>query len=253
LAWLAADLALQAGEGRGDFSTLDLAAQTFRPATQEVQGRSFRRIVARLWLCCALEELTMSGDSIHLNWPLAAGPFLKDAALVEGEALARSWQQCVPDLGKLVRALGICGSQADDVLQDVYLVAREKRPAGLAGDDLRKWLMRVTANRCRLEHRQQQRWRRAFERLWNWGQNSTLPTSIAAVQQHELGTNVETALEQLRPIEREVIVLRYFAELNSAEIGELLSLNEATVRSHLARARRQLAQELAAWNPDERS
>jgi RNA polymerase sigma factor (sigma-70 family) len=59
------------------------------------------------------------------------------------------------------------------------------------------------------------------------------------------------ALERLRPVEREVIVLRYFADLNSAEIGEMLNLNEATVRSHLARARRHLAQELAAWNPGE--
>jgi RNA polymerase sigma-70 factor (ECF subfamily) len=193
----------------------------------------------------------MSGDSIHLNWPLAAGPLLKDAALVEGEALAHWWQQCVPDLGKLVRALGIRGSRADDVLQDVYLVLREKRPAGLAGDDLRRWLMRVTANRCRLEHRQHARWRRAFERLWNWGQSTSAASTIPAAEQQELGSKVEVALETLRPIEREVIVLRYFADFNSAEIGEMLDLNEATVRSHLARARRQLARELAAWNPGE--
>ncbi|WP_254510030.1 RNA polymerase sigma factor [Anatilimnocola floriformis] len=191
----------------------------------------------------------MSGDSIKLDWPLAAGPVLEDAALVEGDALDNSWQQCSAELGKLVRALGICGVRADDVLQDVYIVAREKRPAGLAPNDLRRWLMRVTANRCRLEHRQQQRGRRIFERLWDWAQGSSAPPTTAAVEQRELGNNVEAALERLRPIERETIVLRYFADFNSAEIGEMLNLNEAAVRSHLARARRQLARELAEWNP----
>jgi RNA polymerase sigma-70 factor, ECF subfamily len=198
-----------------------------------------------------LEELTMSGDSINLNWPAAAGPLLKDAALVEGEVLAQWWQEHGPALGKLVRALGISGSRADDVLQDVYIVVREKRPANLAEDDLRRWSMKVTANRCRLEHRHEQRWRRAFERLWNWAQNTSSPVTNPAVEQRELRTNVDVALEGLRAIEREVVVLRYFADFNSAEIGEMLSLNEATVRSHLARARRQLARELAAWNPDE--
>jgi RNA polymerase sigma factor (sigma-70 family) len=193
----------------------------------------------------------MSGDSIKLNWPLAAGPLQEDAALVDGEAIDHSWQQHSPDLGQLVRALGIRGTRADDVLQDVYIVAREKRPPGLGGADLRRWLMRVTANRCRLEHRQQQRWRRAFERLWNWGKNGSSAAAIGSVEQQELGTNVEAALSNLRPIEREVVVLRYFAEFNSVEIGEMLNMNEATVRSHLVRARRQLAKELADWNPGE--
>lgn len=190
----------------------------------------------------------MSGDSIKLNWPLAAGPIQEDPALVDLDVINQAWQQHTPDLGKLVRALGIRGTWADDVLQDVYLAVREKRPVGLTGVDLRRWLMRVTANRCRLEHRQQQRWRRAFERLRNWGQSSS-PHAKAAVEQDELGTNVEAALASLRPIEREITVLRYFAELNSTEIGDMLSLNEATVRSHLVRARRQLARQLAAWDP----
>lgn len=193
----------------------------------------------------------MSGESIKLNWPLAAGPFQEDIARVKCEALAREWGLLAPELGRLVRALGITGARVDDVLQDVYVVACEKRPANVVGDDLRRWLMRVTANRCRLEHRQRRSWRRVIERLWNWGAATNSNGVVDSVELHELGVHVEAALSVLKPIEREMIVLRYFAELNSHEIGEMLHLNEATVRSHLSRARRQLARELAAWNEGE--
>ncbi|MGI8982681.1 MAG: RNA polymerase sigma factor [Pirellulaceae bacterium] len=58
---------------------------------------------------------------------------------------------------------------------------------------------------------------------------------------------MEAAVGRLTNVEREIVVLRYFCDFDSSQIGEMLSLPSATVRSHLAKARRQLATELADW------
>lgn len=59
---------------------------------------------------------------------------------------------------------------------------------------------------------------------------------------------VARALTALSPVDREIVVLRYFGEYNSREIGEALNLPEGTVRRRLAECRRALSQELAHWN-----
>ena len=82
----------------------------------------------------------------------------------DAENLRAAWEELRPELSRLVRALGIGPPQADDVLQEVYLTAHEKTPDASCADDLRRWMIRVTVNRCRLEHRRTGRWRRAFER-----------------------------------------------------------------------------------------
>ena len=58
--------------------------------------------------------------------------------------------------------------------------------------------------------------------------------------------DIAQALSQLPAKQREVVVLRYFADLNSKEIGEALEMPRGTVRFHLFLARRSLASLLAA-------
>jgi len=56
---------------------------------------------------------------------------------------------------------------------------------------------------------------------------------------------VQAALRRLSGDDREVIVLRHFADLSYAEIGEALGLAEKTVKSRLHEARRRLGRALA--------
>jgi RNA polymerase sigma-70 factor (ECF subfamily) len=49
--------------------------------------------------------------------------------------------------------------------------------------------------------------------------------------------------------DREVIVLRHFAELSYAEIGETLGLAEKTVKSRLHEARQRLGRMLGPESP----
>lgn len=164
-----------------------------------------------------------------------------------GDKLEPAWALWRADLARLAAALGIQRERREDVLQEVYLAARAKCPRGLGGDALRRWLFRVTANQCRLEHRRRQRWGKVFSTLAFWRTGTTSVDSSEGAEQVELTAHVESALGKLSSVEREIMVLRYFCDFDSSQIGEMLSLPSATVRSHLAKARKQLARELADW------
>jgi len=60
------------------------------------------------------------------------------------------------------------------------------------------------------------------------------------VERAELSARVQAALMQLTFDQREVIVLRHFAEMSYEEIGDALSLPEKTVKSRLFAARQRL-------------
>jgi len=160
--------------------------------------------------------------------------------------LDESWGENEGRLAKLAIGLGLPGDQAADVLQDVYLMALRKPPTIGNGVDLRRWLFRVTANRCHLEHRRRSRWRRLWSSLTQaWKSREHASTAMIC---EELTFEVNRALARLTEGDRELVVMRYFSELNSREIAEIVDMPEATVRGHLRAARRKLADELEDWN-----
>ena len=77
------------------------------------------------------------------------------------------------------------------------------------------------------------------------------PPEPDPVERHELGRALEAALGQLRPDQRAAIVLRYENGLSFDEIGTVLGIPEVTARSHVHRARKELARLLTAsgWAP----
>jgi len=72
------------------------------------------------------------------------------------------------------------------------------------------------------------------------------------IEREELGRALEAALSMLRPDQRAAIVLRYENDLSFEEIGTVLGVPEVTARSHVHRARKELAKILSAagWAPD---
>jgi RNA polymerase sigma-70 factor (ECF subfamily) len=163
--------------------------------------------------------------------------------------LGRVWGECQQRLAKLVVGLGVAGGEAGDVLQDVYLSTLENPPGIATEIELTKWLYRVTINRARL----MQRRRKTFQNWWTsavgaWRGDAQISPAPFQV---ELNSRINAALTKLAADDRTLIVLRYFLELNSREIGELLEQPESTVRSRLRAARRQLADDLADWNDHE--
>ena len=164
---------------------------------------------------------------------------------LEGAILAAAWQGVLPDLTRLVAALGISHGARDDILQDVYMRAMRRADPQLRGDDLRRWLFRVTVNRCHEEHRRRSRWRRVWDKI----SLNVLHTG-GTVQCGEVGEElarkegVAKALATLPERLHTLLVMRYFMEMDSKQIGEVLERPSATVRSQLCDARQRLAAEL---------
>lgn len=72
------------------------------------------------------------------------------------------------------------------------------------------------------------------------------------VDRQELGRALETAIAELRPEFRAAIVMRYSQDLSFDEIGNILGVPEVTARSHVHRARKELARLLTASGWDTR-
>ena len=158
------------------------------------------------------------------------------------DLLRSEWEKIAPQLLRLIGAMGISHGCREDVLQDVYLAAWQKGPVDVDPMQLQRWLIRVTVNRCKLEHRQRSRWQAVWRGL------AARPSrhgpgcgEAAAEEEHEL---VRRALAGLGPEASSLLVLRYFMELDSAEIGRILEQPDSTVRGKLREARKQLAWEL---------
>jgi RNA polymerase sigma-70 factor, ECF subfamily len=172
------------------------------------------------------------------------------------ENLAAAWEDVRPELSRLVQAMGVGSANADDILQEVYLTAREKCPHAIISslslrerarvrEDLRKWLIRVTVNRCRLEHRRTGRWRRAFMALTHlFDRRAPNATTAETLSRDAQRQQVRQALQSLDADTRSLLVLRYFADFDSTEIGLIMQLPDATVRGRLCRARQKLADRL---------
>ena len=80
-------------------------------------------------------------------------------------------------------------------------------------------------------------------------QTSVSPEELA--EHGELAGALEHALARIRPEYREVIILRYQEGLTHPEIAEVLGLPGGTVKTHLHRARKELATILSSkgWRP----
>ncbi|SHI87097.1 RNA polymerase sigma factor [Thermoclostridium caenicola] len=126
-------------------------------------------------------------------------------------------------------ALAITGnvSDAEDVVQEAFLRAYEKAPEFESEEHEKAWLIRVTVNLCNSCLRSP--WRKRTEPLLD-----SYPAMD--LKQHEL---LERILA-LPPKYRTVIHLFYYEGYSIKDISGLTGQKEATIRSHLTRARQKL-------------
>ena len=148
-------------------------------------------------------------------------------------------------LRRLVAGAGLVGMDADDVLQEVSLKALQTTKSWLERHDCVRWLVRVTLNACMTEHRRQGVARRHVSGLWKRQQARPSPRSGASrVMDREQLTLIHEALNQLEQSLLIPLVLRYFCDMNSREIGQLLNISAEAVRGRLYQGRLRLAKTL---------
>ncbi len=121
---------------------------------------------------------------------------------------------------------------AYDALQESF--ARLQSYDGPPLRDIRAWLLRVGRNWLRDVARHQRIAAHSVDYLDETAGKSLNPQTILA--QKELQDQVRAALDELRPDDREVLVLRYALGWPSHRIAETLELSTTAVDMRLSRA-----------------
>ena len=142
--------------------------------------------------------------------------------------------------------MGLGASDVEDVLQDVSVKALKGPVNSQSKEQGVRWLTRITLNRCLTEHRRRRTFKRhAGEILKRHSANDAAsePTAEEIIRAEELEI-VRASLQKLDDSLLAPMVLRYFCDLNSMEIADILDLPASTVRSRLRDARMVLARDL---------
>ena len=144
-------------------------------------------------------------------------------------------------------------AQAEDIAQDAFVKAFRNLAAFDTTRRLSSWLFRIAHNTAMDALRRTRPRTLSFDAPDHQVRDAAaVPPDPDPVERKALGSALEAALSRLRPEHRAAVVLRYEEGLSFAEVGNVLSIPEATARSHVHRARKELARLLtdAGWAPD---
>lgn len=124
-------------------------------------------------------------------------------------------------------------SGAEDLAADAFLSAYRHWDRVSSYDNVGAWVRRVTVNRSISTSRRRLAEAKAHLRLR--GERCVVP-EMSADNEH-----LWTQVRQLPRRQAQVTALHYWDGLNVREIADILELTEATVKTHLQRARQALA------------
>lgn len=145
--------------------------------------------------------------------------------------------------------------QACDVLQQVLLRFSTSLPLLKRDRPFKSWLFRVARNCCVDEMRRRSRYALPFSQVDLYedplGEQSFLleildqsPSPEEMAERQELQLLLQEAIASLPPKFRAVVWLRYAYQPSFAEIGRVLNMPAATVKTYFYRARLLLRQKL---------
>lgn len=150
-------------------------------------------------------------------------------------------------LRRIAAGMGMAGADVDDVLQDVSVQVLRHEGTFERESGMKSWLIRTTVNYCLTEHRR--RFRHSAARIVgrhpdvaeHFGGGGDVTDRVDQTEQLEV---VRRTLLELDASLLTAMVLRYFCDLKSGEIAEILNWNASTVRARLRQARMILARKL---------
>ena len=163
----------------------------------------------------------------------------RESGLADFERLMRLYERLV-----LTTALRLLGNlpDAQDAAQETFLRLYRNLSRIEDPDNCSAWLYRVTVNVCRDQLRRQAP-TVAVEEAMELAASGLDPQQAAASTERREA--MERALRRLTAKEREALVLKDLEGLSTAEVAATVGSTEATVRSHVARARIKLREAVA--------
>nr|WP_067055352.1 sigma-70 family RNA polymerase sigma factor [Mucilaginibacter sp. L294] len=136
-----------------------------------------------------------------------------------------------------------------DIAQDVYLKVFKNLPGFKFQSKLSTWIAQITYNTCLNYLR-----KKKLVLLDNFGKDGEMPEDHTSEDAEngteeilfgkELAGILNSEIDQLKPLYKMLVSLYHQEELSYAEIAEITSLPEGTVKSYIFRARRTLKENI---------
>jgi RNA polymerase sigma factor (sigma-70 family) len=127
---------------------------------------------------------------------------------------------------------------AEELVQDSFIQANEKWRLISQYEDPVGWIRRVLVNRCTDVLRRDGTERRAILRIASTSHLAVMPTENQQTLPDDL---LWDAVRSLPGLQAAVIALSYLEDLDIDEVASALSISPSTARTHLQRAKAQLA------------
>lgn len=118
-------------------------------------------------------------------------------------------------------------SQAQDIVQDVFIKYIKADKDFKNEEHEKSWLLRVTINTCNDYHK-------------HWWQKKRSPFPINASINKPNKTPILEEIKKLSKNQRNAIYLFYYEEMSTKEIADLFKVKEGTVSSWISRGRKKL-------------
>lgn len=173
----------------------------------------------------------------------------------------------MPEIEELVRlyaddVLKVCNfylgkrSQAEDAFQDVFIRVLNKKDTYSGNCPVKYWLLTIAKNICKDYLKSSWSTRvSSFDQSSDDDENSEYTVEMSDSRHPQDGREQEDeyynsldpdgelweAIQKLPGPSKEVILLRFYYDLDNDEIAKYLGISESTVRSRLFRARKKLS------------
>jgi len=165
------------------------------------------------------------------------------------ELLARYERPLYTQIWRMVRDTGL----AEDLAQEAFVRAFRALPSYNPQHRFSSWIFRVAHN-LTIDHlRKKQLDTVSLDAPRAGGRSDALPALQVATPgaspeeetlQRELGSQIETAIDALRPEYRAAILLRHVEGRSYEEVAEILELPLGTVKTYIHRGRLELRERL---------
>ena len=144
---------------------------------------------------------------------------------------------------RLTLRMGLSPADAEEAAQEAFLAAWKGLPRFRGDSRFSTWLYQLATHAAIDLIRREKKHQNNTDI-----EDAVLVDGAASpqetVEKQETADAVQAALQALSPQAREILLLRYQAELGYEEIGTVLGLPNGTVKSRINRAKAQLKEEL---------
>ena len=171
-----------------------------------------------------------------------------------GLASAKTIETIVTTYGnqvyKLAYHLTGSPSDAEDITQEAFLKLFRNWVAATSADNMNAWIYRVVTNAAldllRSRQSRSKREKNVEEEFLDVSSARDLPPE-KRLENQELGSKLEAALDRLPPQQRTAVVLYDHEGMRGKEIAKIMGVSETTVRTYVCEGRKRVREILKPY------